>query len=172
MARLSLVLVLLAACHKAAPIPEGLVVEHVTPPPAPVVEAAPPPPMAPVPQVALAPVQLRTVYFDFDMSDLRPDTLASLAENARKLQSRTDLRVLLEGHCDERGTIEYNLALGDRRATSVEDYLVMSGISPSRIDTVSYGEERPAAPGHDEASWAMNRRVEFVVQPAEMATAR
>lgn len=104
---------------------------------------------------------LKTVYFDFDSSSLRPDALAVLRENAEKLKQVPNVIVQIAGHCDERGTQEYNLALGERRALSVRDHLIQLGISGDRLITISYGEEDPAAMGHNEAAWSMNRRVEF-----------
>lgn len=104
---------------------------------------------------------LATVYFEFDSSALGPEARRVLEDNARWLIDHPDVRIVIEGHCDERGTVEYNLALGARRAQAVRDYLVNLGVAADRIRTVSYGEERPAAPGHDEASWSRNRRAEF-----------
>ena len=103
------------------------------------------------------------LYFDFDSAELRSDSLAILGAQADCLRSsRGTVRV--EGHCDERGTTEYNIALGDRRAHGVQRYLVSQGVSPGRVTAVSYGEERPAARGGDESAWAQNRRVEIRLQ--------
>ena len=99
-------------------------------------------------------------YFDFDQSQLSPETRAALDAQAAVLRSQ-DSPVRLEGHADERGTPEYNLALGERRAKAIEEYLVLQGVNRSRIETVSYGEERPAALGQDEDSYQRNRRVEL-----------
>jgi peptidoglycan-associated lipoprotein len=107
---------------------------------------------------------LETVYFDYDKSDLGEDTRATLQSNAGWLKANPGRIVRIEGHCDERGTIEYNLALGQRRAVSVRDYLVGLGIDASRIKTLSYGKERPVDPGHDDAARARNRRAEFVIE--------
>jgi peptidoglycan-associated lipoprotein len=104
-----------------------------------------------------------TVNFDFDKSDLTPEGRAILADNARKLEQNPEVFIRLEGHCDERGTVEYNLALGERRARSVRDYLVNFGISPGRMTVISYGKERPVDPGQNESAWAKNRRAEFVI---------
>ncbi len=104
---------------------------------------------------------LETVYFDFDSSALRPDAIATLQKNAEKIKQVPGVIIQLAGHCDERGTQEYNLALGERRALAVRDYLIKLGIPAERLVTISYGEEFPADPGHDEAAWAKNRRVEF-----------
>jgi peptidoglycan-associated lipoprotein len=107
---------------------------------------------------------LETVYFDYDKSDLSESTRQTLQANADWLAANPGRTVRLEGHCDERGTIEYNLALGQRRAASVKSYLVGLGIDAARLETVSYGKERPAEPGHDEAAHARNRRAEFVIK--------
>lgn len=104
---------------------------------------------------------LQRIYFDFDSSELRPDALSTLADNAEKIRQVPGVIVQIEGHCDERGTQEYNLALGERRALAVREYLIRLGISSDRLVTISYGEEDPADPGHDEAAWARNRRCEF-----------
>ena len=104
----------------------------------------------------------RVFYFDFDKAVLRPDALALLELHASFLRDNPDKRVLIEGHTDERGTREYNLALGERRADSVRTFLVSSGVRRGQIETVSYGEERPIDPGHTESAWAKNRRAEVV----------
>lgn len=105
---------------------------------------------------------LQTVYFAFDSSTLSQASRDELDKNFAMLQNEKNLRISIEGHCDERGSGEYNLALGERRAKAAKDYLVTRGIGADRIATVSYGNERPAVAGHDEASWAKNRRDEFV----------
>jgi len=107
---------------------------------------------------------LQTVYFAFDSFDLTPSTQATLRDNAERMKAHPTYNILILGHCDERGTIEYNLALGERRANSVRDYLVSLGVERSRVRVVTYGEERPAAPGHDEAAWSQNRRAEFLFE--------
>lgn len=104
---------------------------------------------------------LETIYFDYDSSSLRPDAIATLQKNADKIKQVPGVIIQLAGHCDERGTQEYNLALGERRALAVRDYLIKLGIPGERLVTISYGEEFPADPGHDESAWAKNRRVEF-----------
>ncbi len=100
----------------------------------------------------------RTFYFEYDRSVLNPDDLASLEMHAGILRDNPDRSVVIEGHCDERGTREYNLALGERRADAIRSFLISAGASPRQAETVSYGEERPEDPGHDEAAWARNRR--------------
>jgi peptidoglycan-associated lipoprotein len=107
---------------------------------------------------------LQTVYFDFDKSDLTEQTRQVLHLNADWLMNNSDYGVVIEGHCDERGTIEYNLALGQRRAQAVRDYLTNLGVAAERMRLVSFGEERPAEPGHSEDAWAMNRRAAFVIE--------
>lgn len=107
--------------------------------------------------------QLENVYFDFDQASLTEQARASLTHNAEFLQQYPTLRIRIEGHCDERGTTEYNLALGDRRANTVKEYLSRLGLDPSRFLSVSFGEEHPADPGHGPAAWARNRRAEFHV---------
>jgi peptidoglycan-associated lipoprotein len=103
------------------------------------------------------------VHFDFDRSDIRSDDMANLDRKAAILNANSGLRLRISGHADERGSDEYNLALGNRRAAAAKRYLVSKGIADGRIDIVSYGEERPAAPGSDEASWQQNRRDEFEI---------
>jgi peptidoglycan-associated lipoprotein len=105
-----------------------------------------------------------TIYFDFDKSDLRPDAREGLQANASYLKSNSNVQVTIEGNCDERGSNEYNLALGKRRAEAAYKYLVDLGVESSRMTTVSYGEEKPAVEGHNELAWAKNRRDEFKVR--------
>lgn len=114
-------------------------------------------------QAATQEMQLETVYFDFDQSDLRQDSRDALSRNAALLLKRAAQKVTIEGHCDERGTDEYNLALGERRAKAVAAYLTTLGVKAERIATISYGEEKPKVQGSDEAAWSKNRRAEFVV---------
>ena len=171
---------LTCGCKKAA--------EPVTTPPPPTPQAPEAPaPAAPEPtqevaepfpteSVASAPIVepsvdelnrsgvLRTVYFDYDRSDLGDETRATLQANADWLKANPKRTVGIEGHCDERGTVEYNLALGQRRAAAVKDYLVGLGIAGDRLRTVSYGKERPADLAHDAGAWAKNRRAEFRIE--------
>ena len=109
-----------------------------------------------------SPLSTRVVYFDFDESDIKPEFREVLEAHAQYLASHPSAAVTLEGHCDERGTREYNVALGERRANAVRRLMGLLGASEGQTDTISYGEERPAALGHDESSWALNRRVEIV----------
>ena len=103
------------------------------------------------------------IYFDFDRSELREDARQTLQTKAEALRQFPDIRIRVEGHCDERGTVEYNLALGERRADAARAYLVDLGIDPDRMTTISYGEERPAMDGNNESAWSQNRRDEFVI---------
>ena len=112
---------------------------------------------------SLAEFENDLVYFDFDKSEVRPDMRAIMDAKARFLQEFPSIRVQIEGHCDERGTVEYNIALGHRRSQSSKDYLVSLGVKSSRVDTVSYGEERPADSRSNEAGWSKNRRAKFNV---------
>jgi peptidoglycan-associated lipoprotein len=106
--------------------------------------------------------QLQPVFYDYNKSEIREDQIAALQNNARVLKTNGRVNVLIEGHCDERGTEEYNLALGERRARSAKDYLVGLGIADNRISTISYGESKPFAEGHNEGAWQQNRRAHFV----------
>ena len=177
---IALALALLAGgcAKKAKPTstPETPVVtETAEAPPKP---EAPPPVAEPFPpsQVDTAPVAtptidelnrrgvLKTVYFAYNSEDLDDTARATLQANADWLKANAKYRVEIGGHCDERGSIGYNVALGDRRAASVRSYLGTLGVDASRLTAVSYGEERPADPGHDETAWAKNRRAEFKIQ--------
>ncbi len=135
---------------------------RVPPPP-------PPPPPAPRPVSEILSEQVKDVYFDYDKYDIRADAEGVLRSNSSSLKdimaTYSGVRILVEGHCDERGTNEYNLALGDRRATSARDYLVNTGVTASRLSTVSYGEERPQCTSEDESCWQRNRRAHFSVAP-------
>jgi peptidoglycan-associated lipoprotein len=123
--------------------------------------ATPPPPAPQPPQVELS---FQPAFFDYDKYNLRPDAVDALTHDAKLLADNATVRILIEGHCDERGTREYNLALGDRRARAAKDFLVRYGIDASRIETISYGKERPFAMGSNEAAWQQNRRAHFVVK--------
>ena len=118
-----------------------------------------PPPTPPMASLGLA-----AVYFDFDRSEIREDARRVLQSNVDSLK-KSDSAVTIEGHCDERGDEEYNLALGERRANAVRKYLVNRGVSRSNLRTLSYGESKPAASGHDESAWRWNRRAEFRGSP-------
>jgi peptidoglycan-associated lipoprotein len=136
--------------------------------PEPDVSTTPPPPKPvesnPVPEkppVDLA-YQLVDIHFDFDRADLRGSDRDILTRHGDWLSDNPSVRLSIEGHCDERGTVEYNLALGERRARTAKDFLVSYGVDAGRLETISYGKERPEDPGHDESAWAKNRRAEFV----------
>lgn len=163
------------AVKKEEPVVPATVVEKVEPA-KPVeevkpVEQAKPAPEIPVKTVApqaekAAPVEIKfeTVYFDFDKSDLRQDTRDVLSKNAEViLKSLADAKIQIAGHCDERGSAEYNLALGENRAKSVQKYLTTLGVKAENLSVISYGKEKPAVSGSDEAAWAKNRRAEFAV---------
>ena len=146
----------LSACSKkTAPPPQ---VMDTSSPPTPT-EPAEPVSQPGSPEVQSA--QLQDVFFDYDQSSLRGDARRVLDANAAVLKSMEGGVVTLEGHCDERGTVEYNLALGERRARAAKQYLVGLGVSDTQLHTISYGEERAFAPGHDESAWSQNRRVHF-----------
>ena len=125
----------------------------------PVQRAAPVAPAAAVPAAA----PLKDAFFDFDKSNIREDQKAALTEDVSWLKGNARAKITIEGHCDERGTAEYNLGLGERRAKAVKDYLVAAGIAADRIATISYGKERPFVLGHDESAWKWNRRGHFVI---------
>lgn len=145
------------AAAPAAPAPAPAAMQPATP-------AAPAPAAAPRPSEFALNANLKTIYFDFDKYELRQDTIATLKNNASWIKSHSKFKVLVEGHCDERGTIEYNLELGAKRAHAVQEYLINLGVERSRLRTISYGEERPVNPGHDEGAWAKNRRAEFTLE--------
>ena len=167
------------ACHKkqppvARPLPP--------PPPAPTEMARPPAPPAPIPE-APAPAErvpedtvgsksldelnrnspLKPVFFALDLADVDAAGQQALQNNAEVLKKYMSWQITIEGHCDERGTAEYNLALGERRAVAARTYLLSLGVAADRIKTVSYGKEFPFDPGHDESAWSKNRRAHFVV---------
>jgi peptidoglycan-associated lipoprotein len=106
---------------------------------------------------------LKDIHFDFDKYDIRPGDAEILKENAALLMKYPKVKIQIEGHCDERGTVEYNLALGERRASNTKEYLLSLGITADRISTISYGKERPLDPGHNEEAWAKNRRAHEVI---------
>ena len=111
----------------------------------------------------IAKVEAEAIYFDFDKSFIRLEYRSVLKEKADFLKDSPDVHIRVEGNCDERGTNEYNLALGERRANSAAKFLISLGISPDRVETISYGEERPLALGYGEGAWAQNRRDDFTV---------
>jgi peptidoglycan-associated lipoprotein len=106
---------------------------------------------------------LKDIHFDYEKYDIRPGDVAIQKGNADLLKKYHNVKIQIEGHCDERGTVEYNLALGERRANSTRNYLVSIGVSPERISTISYGKERPLDPAHNEEAWAKNRRAHTII---------
>jgi len=148
------------------------VVPPPEPPPKKVVEFTPPPPPPPPPSVDTAALNreriqariteaFKTVYFEYDQSTLTADGKNACDVIGQLMKDVSEITVRIEGHADERGTNEYNLALGERRAISIQAYLTSYGVAASRFSVISYGEEKPAVDGHDEAAWSKNRRVEF-----------
>ena len=131
--------------------------------PSPVAPSTASPTNPPAPSEFRATDNLKDVFFDFDKYDIRPNDAKILDANAAWLKSNDNL-VLIEGHCDERGTNEYNLALGERRAKATMNYLVAQGVQASRITIISYGKERPTCTEHTESCWAQNRRAHFLVK--------
>ena len=116
----------------------------------------------PVAGAGTVPSGLQRIYFDFDQYVLTGSARTTLQDNADYLRANRGVRVVIEGHCDERGSDEYNLALGEKRALATKAFLVSLGVEANRLDVLSYGEERPLDPAHDEQAWAKNRRAEFV----------
>ena len=170
----------LMACAHKRPVPAAA---PATPAPAPAAPApAEPAPTPVVPQVATpatdTPAQealsysleelnrkgyLKDVFFDYDQSDIKSEFRDGLEENAKFLNRNASVRIMIEGHCDERGTREYNIALGNRRAEAVKSYLGALGVEAGRLQTISYGREKPFADCHDETCWSQNRRTHFVI---------
>ncbi len=170
---------LLAGCPKrpamtAATAPPPLPPAAAAPPtpaPAPVAPAPVAPPTAPAPAPAPAPPKeyrdnaaLKQIFFAFDKADIRPDDAQTLAASAAYLKANPNQLLLIEGHCDERGTSEYNLALGERRAKAAMTFLVSNGVEASRITTISYGKERPVCTQKNEACWSKNRNDTFLTK--------
>ncbi len=168
-----LALVVIGGCSKKSPMEPQ---PAVTAPEQPPVETYQPPapqpetPVQPIIKPAEAPVtiekkvQLDDVFFAFDVYALSPEARKILSADADVLSENSDAQILIEGHCDERGTREYNLGLGERRANSTKNYLVSLGVDASRIQTISYGEDRPFAFGHNENAWSQNRRAHIFVR--------
>lgn len=173
-------LLLLCGCHRARPVTTPSVVQAPAPTapppevavhPAPAVPAPTPPPEDPLLSSDLQVVNRElarlgftsTVYFPYDESTLSDEAQSRLAGDSGLLKSHRRLELTLEGYCDERGTPEYNLALGDRRAASAKSYLASLGVDPSHLQTISYGLEHPVCSEHEESCWTQNRRVHLVV---------
>ncbi|HTK68189.1 MAG TPA: peptidoglycan-associated lipoprotein Pal [Candidatus Eisenbacteria bacterium] len=136
------------------------------PPPPPTETTTPPPPPSEPPSETTAETNTATgledAFFDYDAADIRNDAKDALTNNGKYLSSHGSSNIVIEGHCDERGSVEYNLALGERRARAAKDFLVSYGVPATRLTTISYGKERPFDAGHDESAWAKNRRAHFV----------
>jgi len=164
----------MSAATAPAPVPPPAAAPPTPAPPAPApVAPAPvaPPTVAPAPAPAPAPPKeyranaaLQPIYFAFDKSDIRPADAKTLDASAAYLKANPNQLVLIEGNCDERGTAEYNLALGERRAKAAMNYLVANGIEAGRITTISYGKERPGCTEHNEACWSKNRNDSFLTK--------
>ena len=154
----------LVGCAKKSPAPPPAPPARQEAPPTP-----PPTPPAPKPEETAPAPQVTSdsfspVFFDFDSYNLREDGRAALDKDAKTLRDNPSVQITIEGHCDERGTVEYNQALGEKRAMAARDYLVAAGIPTARLQIVSYGKERPFATGSDEASWQQNRRAHFTIR--------
>jgi peptidoglycan-associated lipoprotein len=168
----------IVGCSKKAKTTD--IPETTTAPPAEAPKPAAPPPTTvaepfPAQQIDKAPVEtsiddlnrqgvLKTIYFAYNSDDLDDTSKATLQANAAWLNAHPTHTVEIGGHCDERGSTGYNVALGDRRASSVKQYLTTLGVNGSKLTPISYGEEKPADPGHDEAAWSKNRRAEFTIK--------
>jgi len=122
------------------------------------------PPPRPLSDMDFFATNVKDAYFDYDKYNIRDDARVSLQGNARALAARPGIRFTIEGHCDERGSEKYNLALGDRRANAAKEFLVNQGVSGERVDTISYGKERPVCSEHNEDCWQKNRRAHFVIR--------
>jgi peptidoglycan-associated lipoprotein len=179
-ALIAAVLVAAAGCHKTPKVQPVPPAAEVAPPPAPAPPRPAPPPRAvnepvPVPPEPVESVSstslddlnrnspLKPAFFGLDSSEIDPTAKSVLDGDAALLRQNATWVITIEGHCDERGTAEYNLALGERRAGAALAYLVSLGIPASRLKTVSYGKEFPFDPGHDDSAWAKNRRAHFVI---------
>ncbi len=159
-------LTLIACGQPRQPDPEPEAVEPVETVPPPVTPPAPPKPTLSAEELRerelMKLLGQRTLYFDYDRSDIRSEFVDIIEAHARNLVKNPSKSILLEGHCDERGSREYNVGLGERRAHAVRRALLLQGVSADQVRTISYGEERPADPGHNESAWARNRRVEII----------
>jgi peptidoglycan-associated lipoprotein len=174
MRRIAVVLLvtLTAACSTPAPPAPAPAPPPPAPAPAPPPPPPPPPPKAEPVAPAESPMQVfermraalgsRSVYFDYDKSLIKPDQVTTITDNAKLASTYSSDFVTLQGNCDERGSREYNLALGQRRADAVKQRLLLLGIPESRIETISFGKEKPKALCHDESCWSVNRRADFV----------
>jgi peptidoglycan-associated lipoprotein len=162
---LAIVLALAPGCSSRKKVsPEA----NIEPPPT--ESNAPPPsteserPPAPSEEATGERLALEDAFFDYDDFSLRQDAKAALEKDGKYLQKNSSTNVVIEGHCDERGSVEYNLALGEKRARAAKEYLTSYGIGGGRVTTISYGKERPFDQGHDESAWAKNRRAHVVTR--------
>ncbi|MBN2184227.1 MAG: peptidoglycan-associated lipoprotein Pal [Candidatus Krumholzibacteriota bacterium] len=156
------VLMILPACAKkdTTPVADMEPAEEIAPPP-------PPPVIEEVEEVIVEevePIMLEDIFFEYDKFSIKAEYKATLTMNAEALMEYADVVLVIEGHCDERGTNEYNLSLGEKRAKAVLDFYVAYGIDAKRLSIVSYGEERPFDSGHNESAWSMNRRAHMAVK--------
>ena len=160
---LALFLVVTVGCAQQSattkPAEEAPKAEETQPPPEPETQPQEQPQEA---VTAPEPLEFGVVYFDFDRSEIKPEFDMIISANAMVLMNNPEASVVIEGHCDERGTNEYNMALGERRAQSVREALIAKGVNASQLTTISFGEERPVEMGHDEDSWSKNRRSAIV----------
>lgn len=171
MTRLTVLLVfavaLLMGCQQAAQqteTPAPVQVERPKPPPEPIKPPPPPPPPDPTP-IAPDPRDQKLIFFDFDRSDIKPEFRGTVTAHSQYLADSASTKVRLEGHADERGSREYNIGLGERRAQSVRQAMMLQGVRSAQIETLSYGEERPLDSGKGEYAWSQNRRVKIVYLP-------
>jgi peptidoglycan-associated lipoprotein len=162
-----LALVLATGCaHRPKPAPAETTAPAPAPTPTPTpTPAVTPPAPPPAPSSALRAEDLAPVFFEFDSAALTAPGRAVLDANAKMLRDHSGSKVVIEGHCDERGTTEYNQALGEKRAQAARDYLAAAGVDAARLQTISYGKERPFDSGHDESAWGKNRRAHFTLKP-------
>jgi peptidoglycan-associated lipoprotein len=161
-----LALALMSGCaHHPKPAPAPPTTPTPVPTPTQTAPAPTPTPPAPTSEsTSLRSEDLQPVFFDFDSAALTEAARGTLDKNSKTLRDHADAKLVVEGHCDERGTVEYNQALGERRAQAAREYLVAAGINASRLEVISYGKERPFDPGHDESAWAKNRRAHFTLK--------
>jgi len=153
---LALAVLFAAGCKKPPPP------QPPPPPPADTTEVVEEPEPEPLPPPPPPPLEMATIHFEFDKYRLTEESRDIIAANAAALEEHQTAIIRIEGHCDERGTDEYNMALGEKRAMTARDYLINYGISPDRISIISYGESRSVDPGHNEEAWAKNRRDDFI----------
>jgi peptidoglycan-associated lipoprotein len=155
---------LVAGCGGGEAMDEPVVTEPEPTEPPPPVETEPPMEEVESEDTSMDTPVLNDIFFAFDKYNLTTESKSILEENAQELERVRGASIVIEGHCDERGTNAYNLALGEKRAQAAKDYLVSLGINGSRMSIISYGEERPFATGHNEAAWAKNRRAHFKIK--------